>query len=117
MKLIDKIAAMLLAVLGLVHSSFTIVYAHQPNITPLDAAWFLGSGVAMISVGLLNGLRISRPGDALIRIASLMGNILALIFSLGALHALGPHIKEAPQAIAVTAVVVIELAFSAVPRK
>jgi hypothetical protein len=117
MRLIDKIAAFLLVALGLVHSSVVGVYVHGQHKDPADGAWFLGAGVAMIAVGLLNFVRVSRPGDSLIRVSSLIANIFAAIFCLAALHAFGAHLKEAPQAIVVAAVVVIELAFSAVPRK
>jgi hypothetical protein len=117
MKTVDKVAAVLLAVLGLIHSLLTGAYVHGQHKEPADGAWFLGSGVALIAVGLLNFVRASRPGDRLIRISCLLSNIFAVIFCVAVFHLLGSHIMEAPQAILVAALVVVELVFSAVPNR
>jgi hypothetical protein len=115
MKIVDKIAAVLLTLLGLTHSAFTFAYAHK-GAGAINAAMFLGAGIAIVLGGVLNGVRIARPGDSLLRNVSLGANILMTIFCLAVLHAIGSGVSKAPQTVVVTTVVVIELIFSAVPR-
>ena len=116
MKIVDKIAMVLLTLLGVVHSSFTFAYAHK-GAGAINAAWFLGAGIAFILGGVMNGVRIARPGDRLLRNASLAGNILLTVFCFAVLHAVGSGISKAPQVVLVISFVVLELIFSVVPRK
>lgn len=116
MRTVDKIAAALLTLLGVVHCSFTFAYAHKGG-GPVNAALFLGAGIAIIIAGMLNGVRLARAADALICNVSRASNILVALFCFAMIHAVGSGISKAPQVVLVTAFVVIELIFSVVPRK
>jgi hypothetical protein len=116
MRIVDKICAALLTLLGVVHCSFTFAFAHKGN-GATNAALFLGAGIAIIIAGMMNGVRLARAADALLRNVSLAANILLAVFCFAMIHAVGSGISKAPQVVVVTAFVVIELIFSAVPRK
>lgn len=112
MRLIDRIFAWALLVLGLVHCAFTPIAYAQFSI---NAIWFLGAGMAMVFAAMLNLLRISysavAPGT---RLAALIANVLLLSLSVGIAGAVTLH--NNPQVIVAGVIVLVELLFSLLRR-
>jgi len=91
MKLLDRIVAILIMLLGAIHSAFAPVFRGR-----YDGAgmWFLSGGLMMIFLGLLNLVRAASPGAAARR-AALAGSVLGLAFVIGLLP-LAP-LRQNPQ--------------------
>ena len=91
MKTVDRIVAIVILLLGVVHAGLAPVFRGR-----LDAAgmWFLSGGLMLIFLGLLNLVRIGSPTGAA-RGAALIANILALGFVWG-LVPLAP-VRQNPQ--------------------
>ena len=79
MKTVDRLAAVLILLLGTIHAGLAPVFRGR-----YDGAgmWFLSGGLMLIFLGLLNLVRIGSPGAAA-RWAALGANILALAFVCG----------------------------------
>jgi peptidoglycan/LPS O-acetylase OafA/YrhL len=77
MKILDRIVAALILVMGCLHSSVSSVFHGR-----YDGAgmWFLSGGLMMIFLGRLNLARTGSPGAGARR-AALAANLLALGFS------------------------------------
>lgn len=76
MGLIAKIAALLIILLGLVHIAFTF---HDYDQISLEAAWFFGTGVAIVLAGFLNVAMLRDGGkDKVIWAMCLMANFVFL---------------------------------------
>ena len=112
----DKCLCIALLLFALIHCYFTLAYTHKDG-RAVNGALFLGFGVAMVLTAMMNGVRIARAGDAMLRKVSLVGNVLMLVAMLAMLHAIGSGIAKAPQAVVGAVLVGLELVFSAVPRK
>ena len=111
-RLVDRIFAWALLILGLVHCAFTpIAYARWS----IEAIWFLSAGLALIFAGMLNLLRIAynavAPGT---RAASLLANVLLLSLTVGIAGAV--TLRNNPQVIVAGVIVVVELFFSLLRR-
>ena len=78
MIIVDRLAAVLILLLGIVHASLAPVFRGR-----YDGAgmWFLSGGLMLIFLGLLNLARTGSPGGAA-RWAAVCANILALGFGL-----------------------------------
>lgn len=74
MRLQERIALVIVLFLGVGHVVATVKYA--PGVTEA-AAWFSGSGLALVFVGLLNLLRIRSKEDTPRRLC-LLANLLTL---------------------------------------
>lgn len=110
MKLVDRIFAWALVVMGLVHCALT--HLVHPAWT-IDTIWFLCGGLAMIFAGMLNILRIAYAGVApATRIAALLANVLMLSVTVG-LGSLLP-LRSNPQVGIVGILLLVELVFSAI---
>jgi hypothetical protein len=78
MRTLDAIATVVVVLLGVGHTAFTPVFA--PGWTPA-AAWFSGSGLALIFLGLLNAARLWGRGDLdRMRALCLPANLLTLLW-------------------------------------
>lgn len=77
MKAVHMVASVLIVVLGLVHCAFTF---HNYHGISYDAAWFLGTGFAIILAGFIN-IATNRDGgrDTVIWIMALITNAVFLI--------------------------------------
>lgn len=91
MKILDRIIAILIMLMGAVHSAFSPVFhGHYDDV----GMWVLSGGLMMIFLGLLNLVRSASPGRAA-RWAALAANVLGLVFML-ALAPLFP-LRQNPQ--------------------
>jgi hypothetical protein len=79
MKIVDRLVAVLILLLGAFHTSLAPVFRGRSDIAGM---WFLSGGLMLIFLGLLNLVRAGSPGAAA-RWAALAANILALAFVLG----------------------------------
>lgn len=77
MKTLHTIASILIVALGLLHCGFTFI---NYNGISFDAAWFLGSGFAIILAGFMN-IAILRDGgkDTVIWSMALITNVVFLL--------------------------------------
>ena len=76
---LDVISTVLITLMGVGHTTAT------PAVSPgwtVAAAWFSGSGLALVFLGLLNAARLWSPGDDTRRLRNLClpGNLLALVW-------------------------------------
>lgn len=78
LKSLHRVCAVLLAVLGVVHTSLTPVFYARFN---ANAMWFAGAGLAMSLAGLLN-IVLSRDAgrDRFLRLACYIVNVVFLVF-------------------------------------
>ena len=79
MRAVDRLVAVLILLLGIVHASLAPVFHGGTGIAGM---WFLSGGLMLIFLGLLNLVRTGAPGAAA-RWAALGANILTLAFVLG----------------------------------
>jgi|SRR6516162_6819262 len=79
MKTVDRLVAVLILLLGIVHASLAPALRGRADIAGM---WFLSGGLMLIFLALLNLVRTSAPGAAA-RWAALGANILTLLFVLG----------------------------------
>ena len=110
MKRTDQIVALLIVILGAIHGAFT------PKMYPafnLAALWFLGAGLLMMLAGAMNLLRIRyaaiAPGLTAVCVAT---NVILVAYA-GAI-ASRLALKQNPQAVLVTVLLLLELLFSIV---
>ena len=93
MKILDRIVATLILLLGATHSAFSPVFHGHYD----DAGmWFLSGGLMMIFLGLMNLVRSASLGAAP-RWAALAANVLGLAFA-AALLPLFP-LRQNPQVV------------------
>jgi intracellular septation protein A len=110
MKIIDRILAWILLVLGCVHCFVTFL-VHKTF--TVEAIWFLSGGLVLIFGALLNLVRIARPSDGLLARASALANLLLFaLFGIATPWLLHRHLQQNPQVIAVAIAVAGELGFS-----
>ncbi|MCC7307139.1 MAG: hypothetical protein IT173_06220 [Acidobacteria bacterium] len=77
MKTAHTLASILIVALGLLHCSFTFVNYHGLS---FDAAWFLGTGVAIVLAGFMNIAMLRDGGrDTVIWTMALITNVLFLL--------------------------------------
>jgi hypothetical protein len=77
MRVLSITASMLIVALGLLHVGFTF---HNYNGLSYDAAWFLGTGVAIILAGFMNIAMLRDKGrDTVIWMMTLITNIFFVI--------------------------------------
>lgn len=75
---VDAVCAVVVLLMGVGHTALTPMFA--PGCTQA-AAWFSGSGLALIFLGLLNAARLWERGDVgRTRALCLAGNLLALLW-------------------------------------
>jgi hypothetical protein len=79
MKILDRVVAVLILLLGIVHVSLAPVLGMRLDIPGM---WFLSGGLMLIYLALLNLVRADSP-TAAARWAALGANVLALAFMLG----------------------------------
>ncbi|MGH9668863.1 MAG: hypothetical protein ACRD3A_01965 [Terriglobales bacterium] len=93
MKIFDRIVAILIMLLGSIHSAFSPVFhGHYDE----AGMWFLSGGLMMIFIGLMNLVRTASAGAAARR-AALAANVLGLAF-VGSLVPLFPP-RQNPQVV------------------
>lgn len=111
MKTVDRLVAVLILLLGVVHAALGPVLRGRPD---LAGMWFLSGGLMMIFLGLLNLVRSGSP-IAAARWAALGANILALAFvlELARLASLGQN----PQVTVIILLIGAATVFSLVPRR
>lgn len=109
MSVVDKILGWLLVAFGVANCVGTFAMYHPLN---RSAIWFFGSGVALIAVGMLNLIRARKP-DAFTRGCCVLANALLLVMSVALMWELGRGVMHSPQALAITAITLLELVFSA----
>ena len=110
MKRSDQIVAWLIVILGAIHGAFT------PKVYPafnLAALWFLGAGLLMMLVGAMNLLRIRYRRIAPGLTAVCMATNVMLVAYVGAI-ASRLSLKQNPQAVLVTVLLLLEVIFSIV---
>ena len=106
MRIFDRIVAILILLMGAIHSAFSPVFHGRYD---GDGMWFLSGGLMMIFLGLMNLVRTAAPGAAA-RCAALVANVLGLAFA-GALAPLFP-LRQNPQVVVLLALVAVALLFS-----
>lgn len=111
MKIVDRLAAVLILLLGIVHVSLAPVFRGRYNGAGM---WFLSGGLMLIFLGLLNLARIGSPGAAA-RWAALAGNILALAFVCGLVPLVS--LGQNPQVTFAILLIAAATVFSAVRRE
>ncbi len=110
MKMIDRLLAWVVLVLGCVHCAVTFVVHKSLTV---EAIWFVSGGLVMIFGALLNLVRIARPDDRLPAWASAVANLLLLPVFVAAVPWLLRHqLKQNPQVIVLAIAVAAELGFS-----
>ena len=110
MKLVDRILAWVLLVLGCVHCAVTFV-VHKTF--TVEAIWFVSGGLVLIFGALLNLVRIARRDDTLPARASALANLLLFALFGTAMPWLVHHdLRQNPQVILVAIAVAAELVFS-----
>jgi hypothetical protein len=78
MRTINVVSTVVVILMGIGHTTFTPVFA--PGWTQA-AAWFSGSGLALLFIGLLNAARLWGRGDSgRTRVICLAGNLLTLLW-------------------------------------
>lgn len=92
MKTVDRVVAVLILLLGLVHAGVGPVLRGHYD---LAGMWFLSGGLMMIFLGLLNLARIG-PQSGAPRWAAVIANILALAFVVGLVPLASP-LRQNPQ--------------------
>lgn len=107
MKIVDRIAAWLIVLLGGIHGAFTL--KAYPAFT-LPAMWFLGTGLLLMLVGAVNLLRIRSVGERGLGAVCLATNVVMLAFT-GAI-ASRLSLKENPQAAIIVVLLLVEMIFS-----
>jgi hypothetical protein len=110
MKLIDRILAWVLLVLGCVHCAVTFV-VHKTF--TVEAIWFVSGGLVLIFGALLNLVRIARRDDTLPARASALANLLLFaLFGIAVPWLLHRDLKQNPQVIVAAIAVTAEFGFS-----
>lgn len=80
MKIVDRVVAVLILLLGIVHVGVAAPGLHSRF--DLAGMWFLSGGLTLIFLGLLNLARTGSPGAAS-RWAAVGANVMALPFVVG----------------------------------
>ncbi len=94
--------------MGCIHLAATFIAQHRLT---FDAVWFFTGGIAIISTGLLNLVRI-QGGRGIARVGAITVNILMTLACVAiAWIALGSLLRM-PQVIIVSVAVIAELIFS-----
>jgi hypothetical protein len=75
MRLLDRLATLVILVLGVGHTVFTPVFVPGLNQASI---WFAGGGLALLFLGFLNTARLVTPDAARLRQLCLVANGLAL---------------------------------------
>lgn len=110
MKMIDRILAWLLLLLGCLHCAVSFV-VHK--VFTVEAIWFVSGGLVLIFGALLNLVRIARPDDRLLARASALANLLLFaLFGIAMVWLLRGDLKHNPQVIVVAIAVAAEFGFS-----
>ena len=110
MKMIDRILAWVLLVLGCVHCAVTFV-VHK--IFTAETIWFFSGGLVLIFGALLNLVRIARPDDRLLARASALANLLLFaVFGIATPWLLYRHLQQNPQVIVAAIATAGEFGFS-----
>ncbi len=82
MKTIHKIASVIIVILGLVHIGFTFL---DYNGLSMNAAWFFGTGIAIVLAGFMNIAMLRDGGkDTVIWAMCLIANVVFLLGFAGA---------------------------------
>lgn len=111
MKMLDRILAWLLLVLGCLHTAGAVVLMSK-NLN-LDSAWFFSGGLAVIFGAFLNLIRVYRPPDNTIARISVVANLLLLVLAALLCWVLRHDLKQNPQAVVLVSVMILELFLSA----
>lgn len=110
MKTIDRVFAWIVLLLGCIHCVVAFVVYKTLNV---EAIWFVCGGLVMIFGALLNLVRIARPGDRLLALASALANLLLFVVFVAAVPWLLRHeLKQNPQIIVLAIAVAGEFGFS-----
>lgn len=84
MKTLHTIASILIVALGLLHIGFTF---HNYSGISFDAAWFIGTGFAIVLAGFMNIAMLRDGGrDAVIWSMALITNVIFLVGFLAAAY-------------------------------
>jgi hypothetical protein len=110
MKILDRIFAWILLLLGCVHGVGTfLVY----KTLVMDAVWFFCGALAIIFGALFNLARISRPADRLVAGLTVIVNLILLaVFVAVVPWILRHNLKANPQVIVVAAALIVEFVLS-----
>jgi hypothetical protein len=106
MKTVDRLVAVLILLLGALHTSLAPVFRGHSDIAGM---WFLSGGLMLIFLGLLNLARAGSPGGAA-RWAALAANILALAFVWGLVPLVS--LRQNPQVTALILLIATATLFS-----
>jgi hypothetical protein len=110
MKMIDRIFAWIVLLLGCTHCAVTFV-VHK--VFTVEAIWFVSGGLVLIFGALLNLVRIARPDDRLLaRISALATLLLFALFGIAMTWLVHRDLKQNPQVIVVAIAIAAELGFS-----
>ena len=110
MKIVDRIFACVLLLLGCIHCAVTFV-VHKT--LTIEAIWFVSGGLVLIFGALLNLVRLARPDDRLLARVSAFANLLLFaLFGIATPWLLHSVLKQNPQVIVVAVAVAAEFGFS-----
>ena len=110
MKIVDRLVAVLILLLGIVHAGLAPAFRGRPDIAGM---WFLSGGLMLIFLGLLNLVRASAAG-ATARWAALAANVLTLAFVLGLVPMVS--LRQNPQVTALILLIAAATVFSLMGR-
>jgi len=111
-KWVDVSFAWLLVLLG------TVIFlaSYVPRLAGLWGPWAGGTAVAIIAAGLMNALRVRRPGDFMLRWSAAVITALAAWVCFLALYQYYGNVLHHPAALAAGLVAAIELVFAVIGR-
>ena len=108
MKILDKVAAWTLLLMGMIHAGVTFRIFKTFD---LNAAWFFSTAIAIWLTAALNLLRISYAGSApAVRWVALIANVLLL--ALDAAIATAVPLRSNPQVSVLAVLLALGIAFS-----
>jgi hypothetical protein len=110
LKKLDLVLAWVLVVLGFVYCGEAVLRLHGLY---REGVWFFGVGVAIAEAGFLNVLR-SSSGRGIVRLASILGNILLLLIAIATFILLvaGGQLFSSPLSVLFLLVIAAETLFS-----
>lgn len=111
MKTLDRILGWTLLVLGLLHTTGSVLLMSKT--LNWDSAWFFSGGLAIIFGAFLNLVRAHRPSDRAIARTSGLANLLLLVLAVLLCFVLRHDLKQNPQAVILVTVVALEFLLSA----
>ncbi len=108
MKWLDMLFAWCLILLGAAH----YLAAWVPKMALLRGPWAEGASVAIVTMGIMNGVRVHRKSDAFLRWSTAVVTALTTGLCLAVLYHFPGNVLHQPQALAVAVLGVFELFFA-----